>query len=45
LAHRFRQVIGRPQLAQGFDGRERLLPLNEEKSRVIAHRSCVAAID
>jgi hypothetical protein len=28
FVHRFRQVIGRPQVAQGLVGRKRLLPLN-----------------
>jgi hypothetical protein len=35
LAHFFRQVIGRPQVAQGFEGRERLFPLNESVPRVM----------
>ena len=36
FAHRFRQVIGRPQAAQGFEGRQRLLPLNDGVSRVMS---------
>jgi hypothetical protein len=38
LDHFLRQVIGRPQLAQGFEGRWRLLPL-KEVSRVMRNGS------
>jgi hypothetical protein len=43
LAHRLRQVIGRPQVAQGLLGRERLLPLNEGVAGIMHYCSGAAA--
>jgi len=37
FAHFLRQVIGRPQEVQGFEGREHLLPLKEVVTRVMPH--------
>lgn len=43
FAHFFRQVIGRPQTAQGLEGSDCLLPLNERVARLMPHCSAMAA--
>jgi len=42
LAQHLRQVIGRPQVAQGFEGSDCLLPLKAGVARVMPHCSAVA---